>query len=43
MNIEWQSSQDYEEVNYGSSLLEEVYQQDNNKDFDWDQDCFIYD
>ena len=34
MNIRSQSSQDYEEVNYGSSSLEEVYEQYNSKDFD---------
>ena len=30
--------EDVEEVNYGSSSLEEVHQQENNGDFDWDQD-----
>ena len=32
---------DIEEVNYGSSSLEEVYKQKEKGDYD--QDCFIYD
>jgi len=32
---------DIEELIYGSSSLEEIYQHENNGD--WDQDHFIYD
>ena len=30
-----------EQVDYSSSAEEELYPQENNSDFDWDQDCFI--
>ena len=40
-----QHYEDYgvEEVTYGSSYLEELYNQEKTGDWDWDQDCFIYD
>ena len=41
--MEHHPADEVEEVNYGSSSPEEIYQHENNCDFDWDQDCFIYD
>ena len=36
-------NEDAEEADYGSSSLEEVFTQEEKGDWDWDQDCFIYD
>ena len=43
MQLGSQSSQEEEEVDYGSSSLEELYHQEGSKDFDWDLDCFVHD
>ena len=42
MHLRSQSSQDEEEVDYGSSSLEELYHQEGSQDFDWDLDCFVH-
>ena len=42
MQLRSQSSQDEEEVDYGSSSLEELYHQEGSQDFDWDLDCFVH-
>jgi len=41
--LEQYPDDDVEEVNYGSSSPEEIYQHENNGDSDWDEDHFIYD
>ena len=42
-NSDQHSEDDVEEVNYGSSSLEDLYNQEKTGDWDWDKDCFIYD
>jgi hypothetical protein len=37
-----QLSQDEEEVDYGSSSLEELYHQEGSQDFDWDMGCVVH-
>ena len=41
-NSDQHSEDDVEEVNYGSSSLEDLYTQEKTGDWDWDKDCFIY-